>query len=95
MMDGKLKRFRDHIRPICLPTEDTTERPICPDNSRDTTIWRKIGKTSRTKTDFKMVGGCLTVAGWGNKYDAQRMETRERSISCSTDDSPLGPDKVA
>ena len=90
MMDRKLKKFENHIRPICLATVDVRERPTCPDNSRDKTIMKKQGPTATRKSEMKIPGGCVTVAGWGHRWDQRKLMS-----SCTTDHSPLGPDKVA
>ena len=40
----------------------------------------------------KMLGGCATVAGWGNRYSQDEME--EKESSCTTDFSDTSPDKL-
>ena len=40
----------------------------------------------------KMLGGCATVAGWGNRYNQDEME--EKGSSCITDFSGASPDKL-
>ena len=91
MMDGKLDSFADHIRPICLPNEDTKERPSCPDNSRD-----KNKLTTNPMTNKKYMktirGGCATVAGWGHRYAVDDFSNNE--TPCQTDYSTYGPSKV-
>ena len=41
----------------------------------------------------KMLGGCATVAGWGNRYSKDEME--ESDSSCTTDFSNTSPDKLS
>ena len=40
-----------------------------------------------------MLGGCATVAGWGNRYSQDDMEYHESL--CMTDFSNLSPDKIS
>ena len=89
MMERKLESFQDYIRPICLANKDTKEKPTCPDNSKDTIVWKKSGKTALKESEFKMPGGCATVAGWGHRYDKENSGGR-----CTTDTSPLAPSKA-
>jgi len=91
MMEGKIDSFADHIRPICLPKEDTKERPSCPDNSRDK---KKQTKNKATgKPYMKTIrGGCATVAGWGHRYSNDMY--MEKEAPCQTDYSTYAPSKV-
>ena len=89
MMDGKIEKFSDHIRPICLPKDDTMERPSCPDNSRDKMV-KKINDVGKSY-EKKVRGGCATVAGWGLRFSDKMRETH---AACMTDFSSLGPSKI-
>jgi len=89
MMDGKIEKFSDHVRPICLPKDDTMERPSCPDNSRDKTV-KKINSIGESYEE-KVRGGCATVAGWGMRFSTKMTEKR---AACMTDFSSLGPSKI-
>ena len=40
----------------------------------------------------KILGGCATVAGWGNRYSTDDMH--DNQASCMTDYSNLSPDKI-
>ena len=40
----------------------------------------------------KILGGCATVAGWGNRYSTEDMD--DNQAKCMTDYSNLSPDKV-
>ena len=40
-----------------------------------------------------MLGGCATVAGWGNRYNEDDME--DKGSNCIKDFSDMGPDKIA
>ena len=40
----------------------------------------------------KILGGCATVAGWGNRYSTDDMH--DNQAKCMTDYSNLSPDKV-
>ena len=40
----------------------------------------------------KILGGCATVAGWGNRYSTEDMH--DNQAQCMTDYSNLSPDKI-
>ena len=40
----------------------------------------------------KILGGCATVAGWGNRYSTEDMH--DNQAKCMTDYSNLSPDKI-
>merc|ERR1712142_1194906 len=81
-MDGKVASFQSHIRPVCLATKNVDEKPLCPDNSAD------------KETDGKnILGGCATVAGWGDRYSANMHE--ELDSNCRTNFHGQSPDKIA
>jgi len=67
-MDARVTSFHSHIRPICLSTATTDEKPFCPDNSQDRAATKKEKETKQDGGTEKMQGGCATVAGWGYRY---------------------------
>jgi len=88
-MDGRVDSFKDHIRPICLATQETDEKPFCPDNSKD----RKATDTEKDKSvGDKILGGCSTVAGWGHRYSGEQGNV---DASCRTNFANMSPHKIA
>jgi len=90
----RVKIFNSSVRPICLGSPGILERPLCPDMSQD----REANKTEissglvHDRAAKKMLGGCGTVAGWGNRYNQDEM--MEKESRCETDFSDKSPDKL-
>jgi len=94
-LDRPVKMFNSTVRPICLASPGVLERPLCPDMSKDrdaTQEERKNGSV-HDKARNKMLGGCATVAGWGNRYSKDEMS--DNDSKCVTDFSDTSPDKLS
>ena len=82
-----------NVAPICLSHGDVLEKPLCPDDSHDRDATKKEIKEKKVNgRNNKMLGGCVTVAGWGNRYSYHEME--DLMSNCMTDFNSLSPDKI-
>merc|ERR1719450_653797 len=72
-------KFTSYARPICL-NRGKKETPDCPDQSRVSDLFGK-----------KKLGGCVSVGGWGDRFDG---DMESHYSSCKTDASPSSPDKL-
>jgi len=91
-MDGRVDSFKEHIRPICLATQDVDDKPFCPDNSKDRKATEKEKKAGKSVgDDHKLLGGCATVAGWGHRYSG---EQKYADASCRTNFANKSPHKI-
>ena len=61
--------------------------------SRVSSVGQSVLTRSVSAVDDKILGGCATVAGWGDRYDQNTME-EELMSSCKTDHSNQSPDKI-
>ena len=75
-----------------MANQETKERPTtCPDNSRNTIV-QKFNPLNLTYEE-EALGGCASVAGWGNRYRQDERSTG-RKIPCRTDYSDFAPAKA-